>query len=168
MSRILDHNETEDNEILRSKSDKIAKITDEIRDVADEMIESTLVWEKFHPKEHGVAMAAVQIGLLVKLVIVREEGVDGYTDQFKVLVNPEIIDKSAKVDQDHEGCLSVPNKYGKVWRSTEVTVTATSLDGKQIKIRARGFEARLYQHEIDHLDGILFIDHMQDDEFKTV
>jgi peptide deformylase len=110
-----------------------------------------------------VALAAVQIDKLYRIVIVREDYNDKNNDRFTVFINPEITKHEGEVKADFEGCLSVPNIYGKVPRHSKVRVKALDLDGKQFRVTAEGFLARIFQHEIDHTRGKVFIDHIKDD-----
>ncbi|HVI60868.1 MAG TPA: peptide deformylase, partial [Candidatus Saccharimonadales bacterium] len=81
---------------------------------------------------------------------------------FTVFINPEITKRAGQVVADFEGCLSVPNVYGKVPRHTKVRVKALDLDGREFRASAEGFLARIFQHEIDHTTGVVFIDHIRD------
>ena len=102
--------------------------------------------------KQGIGLAAPQIGELIRIVIINTK--DGPLP----LLNPEIIKKSWRKSTDEEGCLSVPETYGSVKRSHSIEVKAYSQFGKEIKFKASGLFARVIQHEIDHLDGVLFID----------
>ncbi len=108
----------------------------------------------------GVAIAAPQIGLPLRIFVVAESS---YEEDAKnkplVFINPKIIKKSKKTDIMQEGCLSVRWRYGKTKRSVAATVEAYDEEGKKFSYGANGLLAHIFQHEIDHLDGILFIDH---------
>jgi len=107
-------------------------------------------------EKDGVGLAAPQVGLGIKLVVIlTKEGV-------LTLFNPRIAKRSWKKNMDEEGCLSVPGIYGIVRRNHKVKVRAFNQEGKKITIDAEGFFARVLQHEIDHLDGILFIDKVKE------
>jgi peptide deformylase len=110
-----------------------------------------------------VALAAVQIDRLYKIVVVRNNYDDKSDHTFTTFINPEITKFEGTVEEDFEGCLSVTNIYGKVPRYTKVKVKATDLDGREFRVKAEGFLARIFQHEIDHTNGIVFIDHIKDD-----
>ena len=104
-------------------------------------------------KYNGVGLAAPQIGLLKRLIVI-----DLYDDKGPIkLVNPEII-KEKGTQEVEEGCLSFPNKFAKIIRPEEVTVKALNENGKTVKISAKGLLAQALSHEIDHLNGILFVD----------
>lgn len=148
---------------LRQKSKRVGLITDEIRQVVDDMKSATIDWDQSREHEVGVALAAVQIDRLYRIVIVRDDYNDKENQNFTVFINPEITKHEGKVDADFEGCLSVPNVYGKVPRHTKVRVKALNLDGREFRVTAEGFLARIFQHEIDHTHGIVFIDHIKDD-----
>lgn len=168
-SGILSRNMTKDNIItlpnphLRQKSRRVGIITDEIRQVVDDMKDATMDWDQSRDHEVGVALAAVQIDRLYRIVIVRDDYNDKQNQNFTVFINPEITKREGEITADFEGCLSVPNVYGKVPRHTKVRVKALGLDGREFRVSAEGFLARIFQHEIDHTHGIVFIDHIKDD-----
>ncbi len=147
---------------LREKSRRVENITQEIRKIVDDMISATLDWDDSREHEVGVALAAVQIDRLYQIVIVRNDYEDKENRSFTVFINPEITKKEGKIVTDYEGCLSVPFIYGKVKRYSKVRVKAIGIDGKPFKITAEGFLARIFQHEIDHNKGKLFIDHIKE------
>ena len=146
---------------LREKSKRVGVITDQIRRIVDEMQSATIDWDLSRDHEVGVALAAVQIDRLYKIVIVRNNYDDKNDHSFTVFINPEITKFEGEVIEDFEGCLSVPNIYGKVPRHSQVRVKALDLDGKEFRVNAEGFLARIFQHEIDHTNGIVFIDHIK-------
>jgi len=148
---------------LRQKSRRVGIITDEIRQVVDDMKDATMDWDQSRDHEVGVALAAVQIDRLYRIVIVRDDYNDKQNQNFTVFINPEITKREGEITADFEGCLSVPNVYGKVPRHTKVRVKALGLDGREFRVSAEGFLARIFQHEIDHTHGIVFIDHIKDD-----
>ena len=148
---------------LRAKSRRVTEITDETRQIIDEMIELSRDWEKAHPYELSAAMAAPQIGVNERIIIIRDDLNDKENDAFTALINPEVIRTEGKKVRDDEGCLSVPEIYGMVERPMKTKIKAQLLDGQEVRLRADGFLARTLLHEIDHLDGILFIDHIKDD-----
>lgn len=149
---------------LREKSEKVREINDEIREIIADMRKLSLDWEKEHPYELSAAMAAPQIGALKRIIIVRDDMSDKKKATFTALINPEVIRADGKVVRDYEGCLSVPSIYGMVPRPSKVRVKAKLEDGTEVRIKATGELARTLLHEIDHLDGVLFIDHIRDDE----
>jgi peptide deformylase len=153
------------NPVLRQKSRAIKKFGPEIDRLADDMIAATLDWEDNRPNEVSVAMAAVQVAKPIQLVVIRNDFKDKADKSFTVLANPKIVSKRGKPEIDHEGCLSVKDVYGMVPRYPHIKVRAFELDGKPIEFEAHGFLARLIQHEIDHNNGVLFIDHIKDDDF---
>ena len=148
---------------LRQKSTRVGIITDKIRDIAQNMIDATLSWDASRDHEVGVALAAVQIDSLYRIIVVRNNYDDKEDKSFTVFINPEITKLEGDVLEDYEGCLSVPNIYGKVKRYSKVRVKSLGLDGKPFRVSAEGFLARIFQHEIDHTNGIVFIDHIKDD-----
>ena len=148
---------------LREKSEKVHKIDDEILGIIADMRKLSLDWESKHPYELSAAMAAPQMGVLKRIIIIRDDMENKDEATFTALINPEVIRAEGKVVRDYEGCLSVPSVYGKVPRATKVRVKAKLEDGTEVRIKATGELARTLLHEIDHLDGVLFIDHIRDD-----
>ena len=147
---------------LREKSKRVGVITDQIKEIVQEMKDATMDWDKSRDHEVGVALAAVQIDRLYKIVIVRDDYEDKNNNSFTVFINPEITKREGEVVEDFEGCLSVKNIYGKVPRHTKVKVKALDLEGREFRVTATDFLARIFQHEIDHTNGIVFIDHIKD------
>lgn len=158
------------NSHLRQKSAKIHVATDDVIKLADDMTSAALDWEDSRPHEISAALAAVQVDKLERVVIVRADFDNKSTRKFVTLINPEIVKYEGEVVEDFEGCLSVKGVYGKVPRHNKVRVKAVSLDGEEIRIKAEGFLARVLQHEIDHCNGVVFIDHIKDkkDAFYTL
>ena len=147
---------------LRKKSQKVGLITDEIRQIIKDMQEATIDWDISREHEVGVALAAVQIDRLYRIVIVRNNFDDKNDHTFTVFINPEIAKTEGEPVADFEGCLSVKEVYGKVPRYPKVKVKALDLDGKEFRVTAVDFLARIFQHEIDHTNGQVFIDHIKD------
>ena len=147
---------------LREKSTKVGKIDDEILDIIENMRKLSLDWEKAHPYELSAAMAAPQMGVNKRIIIIRDDMADKKKATFTALINPEVIKAGGKVKTDYEGCLSVPSIYGKVPRASKVKVKAKLEDGTEVRIKATDELARTLLHEIDHLEGVLFIDHIRD------
>lgn len=145
---------------LRQRSEKVHVITDETLQLIDDMTSATLDWEDSRPHEVAVALAAVQIDRLERVIIVREDFEDKANRSFTVLINPEISKREGSPVIEPEGCLSVSDIYGMVPRYPKVRVKALTTEGQEIKIKADGFVARVLQHEIDHTNGIVFIDHI--------
>ncbi len=148
---------------LRQKSKRVGIITGEIKKIVQDMKDATLDWDKSRAHETGVALAAVQIDSLYKIVIVRNDYGDKDNHEFTVFINPEITKLEGEIKSDFEGCLSVADVYGKVPRHTKVRVKALNMAGKSFRVTAEGFLARIFQHEIDHCNGIVFIDHIKGD-----
>jgi peptide deformylase len=147
---------------LRVRSKKVGMIDDAVLQLIADMENATLDWEASREHEVGVALAAVQIDQLMRIVVVREDFDDKSNHNFNILINPEITKYEGKITDDFEGCLSIPDIYGKVPRYEKVRVKALNIDSKQIRVTAEGFLARVLQHEIDHTNGIVFIDHIKD------
>jgi peptide deformylase len=102
----------------------------------------------------GVGLAANQVGIARRVAVVETEN-----DDLLVLIDPEIVEKEGQID-DEEGCLSIPDLYGDVRRAAKLVVETTMLDGQRVRVPAADLRARAIQHEIDHLDGILFVDRL--------
>lgn len=147
----------EDDAILRQRARKVKRFGPHLEKLAQDMIETMR-------ENHGVGLAAPQIGLPLRLFVaeIPEDEEDPQSGQVYVLVNPKIIKASREEVEGEEGCLSVPGIYGDVWRAEEVVVRAQDTSGRGFRLRARGLLARVIQHEVDHLEGILFIDRVED------
>lgn len=158
------------NSHLRQRSQKVQVVTDEIIKLVDDMTSASIDWEDSRPHEISAALAAVQIDALKRVVIIRSDFDDKEARKFTPLINPEIVKHEGSLTHDYEGCLSVSGIYGKVPRYSKVRVRALDLEGKEIRFKAEGFLARVIQHEIDHINGRLFIDHIEDhtDAFFTL
>ncbi len=155
---------------LRQKSAKVHIVTDETRQLINDMNSAALDWEDSRPHEISAALAAVQIDRLDRAIIIRTDFDDKAVRDFTALINPEIVKYEGEITEDYEGCLSVTNIYGKVPRYTRIRVRALDQDGNEVRFKAEGFLARVIQHEIDHTNGIVFIDHIRDktDAFYTL
>ncbi len=152
--------------VLRAKGARVGKIDDRVRELAQDMIET------MHAA-HGIGLAAQQIGEPLQLTVLDVSQVEDRPSTMKlngenvdpksvmpiVLINPEIT-LGAQAELGLEGCLSFPEITGDIERSISATVRAEDLDGNEIEIEATGLLARAIQHEVDHLNGILFIDRM--------
>ena len=147
---------------LRQKSEKVHQIDDETKRIIDEMIASSLAWEEEHEFELSAAMAAPQLGYNKRIIVVREDMSNKDNANFVPLINPVVIKTEGKIIEDYEGCLSVPSVYGKVGRPYKARIKAVTENGEEVRLKATGFLARTLLHEIDHLDGVLFIDHIKD------
>lgn len=149
---------------LRTRSKKVGYISDDVRQLIEDMKSATLDWEASRKHEVGVALAAVQINNLSRVVIIRNNFDDPKDTTFAVLINPEITKYEGGVTKEHEGCLSIKGLYGHVPRYNKVKVKAIDENGREFRMTAEGFVARILQHEIDHTNGIVYIDHIKDDK----
>lgn len=147
------------NPSLRTRSKKVGVITDEVLALVEDMKSATLDWEKSRNHEITVGLAAVQINKLLRIFILRDRQED---DSFVTFINPQITKYEGKTVEDYEGCLSIKDVYGLVPRYESVRVRATNLKGKNFNIKASGDLARILQHETDHTNGVVFIDHIKD------
>jgi peptide deformylase len=136
-------------EVLRKKTLPVVKITSEEHRLIQDMIETMYTAD-------GVGLAANQVGLNKRIFVANPTGEKG---KELVVINPRIVDKSGK-ERFLEGCLSLPGISAEVKRFKRLVVKAQAMDGRENLIHAEGPLARIFQHEIDHLDGILFIDHL--------
>lgn len=134
--------------VLRTKAQPVETITDEMRRLVRDMFETMYA-------EEGVGLAAPQVGISDRIIVIdpHVEGVEPLA-----LVNPEILDASKETEKSEEGCLSIPGLRDLVERSARVRVRGLTPEGELREVEAEGLLARILQHEVDHLDGILFID----------
>ena len=143
---------TEPDIILRKKSDTIEKVDDELRKLMDDMLETMYA-------APGIGLAGVQVGILKRLIVI-----DISRDKEKksplFLINPEIISKSSSTSVYEEGCLSLPGYFAEIERPAECQIKYLDYHGKKKEMKAGGLLATCIQHEIDHLNGILFIDYL--------
>jgi peptide deformylase (EC 3.5.1.88) len=142
---------------LRLKAKQVTKFDAELQTLIENMFETMRA-------APGVGLAAPQIGESVRLVVVEytEDEDENAKPKKYVLINPEIVKRSEETVTDLEGCLSLPGLVGSVERHQSVTVKAKNRFGKPLKIEAEEWLARIFQHEIDHLDGVLYIDRAEE------
>jgi peptide deformylase len=150
------------NPVLRERSKRVGHVDSEIRELAEGMIAATLDWEAGREHEFGAALAAVQVSKLYRLVVVRNDFDNKEDRSFSVFINPEIAKAEGEPVEELEGCLSVKDVYGTVARYPKVKIKALNLDGKPVRLTATGFLARVFQHEIDHTNGVVFVDRVDD------
>ena len=158
---------------LHQKAARIEEITDDIRSLGEAMLE--LMY-----KHDGVGLAAPQVGISLRLVTLdvpqpKEPGMPLSPGEREllpqmplVLVNPEIESFSAVTEVGEEGCLSVPKLYAPVERPVSVVLKSTLLDGRQIRVDCGGFLARALQHELDHLDGVVYVQRVKDPDYAEI
>lgn len=147
---------------LRKVSTEVTEIDDEVKEIIEQMIQASLDWEKEHEFELSAALAAPQLGYNRRIIVVREDMNEKKNAKFIPLINPVVVKTEGRILRDYEGCLSVPTLYGKVPRPAKARIKAELEDGTPVSLKVEGFLARTILHEIDHLDGILFIDHIRD------
>jgi len=133
--------------VLKKKAGKIEKITPEIKKLGQDMIETML---KSEPQ--GVGLAGPQVGVLKRIIVAQT------TKGPAVFINPKIFKKSRQTEVMEEGCLSLPGLLVEIKRASEIVVEVFDINGEKSKIKAEGILARIFQHEIDHLDGVLITD----------
>ncbi len=138
--------------LLRKVSEPISTVNSEVKNLMDDMLDTMYA-------APGIGLAAVQIGIL-KRVIVIDLSKEGEKKEPLFIANPEIIFKSEDLITYEEGCLSIPNQFAEVKRPRTCKITYLNYDGKKKEIYADGLLATCVQHEIDHLNGVLFIDHL--------
>lgn len=139
------------NPILRQKAKIVEKVDDKILKIVGEMVETL----EQNPRK-GIGLAAPQVNLSLRIILARKGRVENAPVQ--ALINPEIVKRSEAVEIDFEGCLSLPNTYARVERSIKIVVKALNKNGQKITLKASDLFARVLQHEVDHLDGILITD----------
>lgn len=151
------------NPLLKEKAKKVGSFGNSLKKFISEMIQ--LLREV-----NGIGLAAPQLGKPIRIVVIESRGKPSRSKPqekrplipLTILINPEVINHSLEVEEDIEGCLSLPNIWGTVPRYKKVTVKGINERGKGVKIKASGLLARTLQHEIDHLDGILFPQRVED------
>ena len=149
---------------LRQRSKKVGIITEDIQKLADDMIAATLDWEDSREHELGVALAAIQVDAALRVIVIRNNFDDKDDRCFQVFINPVITKYEGETVEDLEGCLSVPDIYGKVKRHEKIRLRATSMAGKEIRVSVEGFVSRIIQHEVDHTNGVMFVDHIKNNK----
>jgi peptide deformylase len=147
-----------DNPVLRKKALRVTSFDDKFQKLVDDMVETMM-------EAPGVGLAAPQVAVSQRVIVVRlsddEENREEYGEQAGktyIVANPEIVKHSKTVVEGVEACLSIPGYFGRVDRYDEVTLKGLDRHGKPIRIKAKDWLARIFQHEIDHLDGRLYID----------
>lgn len=145
-----------DEPILRQKAKRVKRLDGAIQALVDDMVET------MHEVK-GVGLAAPQIGVPLRLIVVelREDHEDSSSGKLFVLFNPEIAKSSDEEEEGEEGCLCLPGYAGSVRRATSVTVKGQDRQGRERRIKAQGVLARVFQHEIDHVNGILYVDRLE-------
>ena len=138
----------EGDDILRKKCKRVEEVNDHIRMLLDDMLDT------LHNTKDGAAIAAPQVGILKRIFVV--DAMDGAGS--RVFINPEILEKSGE-QTDEEGCLSLPGRHKPVKRANKIKIKALDVNGNEFVLDAEEFLARAIQHEYDHLEGVLFIDH---------
>jgi peptide deformylase len=147
--------------LLRAPNDEITAFDDELRDLSRRMF-------KLMYASKGVGLAAPQVGINKRLLVFNSEGDERKIAAETVLVNPIIVDRSEGTELDDEGCLSFPGFGAKVVRAKWIKVKAFNLKGKPFNKKYTGWDARIFQHEYDHLDGTLYVDRLAQDERELV
>ena len=143
--------------VLRRKARKVTDFGPELQELIDDMVETMRT-------APGVGLAAPQVDASVQLIVVEfgDEENEDIPPKLYTIINPEIVKPSHDLDMGTEGCLSIPGFVGEVERPVSVTVKGQNRHGQPVKIKARGWLARIFQHEVDHLNGTLFIDRAKD------
>jgi peptide deformylase len=136
--------------VLRQRAAVVAGVDDDVRRLVDDLFETMRAAK-------GVGLAANQVGVARRVAVV---DVGEQEPPPLVLINPVIVERSDDVETAEEGCLSVPEIYGDVERPLTITVEALDREGRHYRLTVSGYKARAIQHEIDHLDGVLFLDHL--------
>ena len=136
--------------VLRQRAEPVAAVDDEVRRLVDDLLETMYAAK-------GVGLAANQVGLARRVAVV-DVGDEKPTPL--VLINPRIVRHSPETDVAEEGCLSIPEIFGDIERPVQVVVEALDRDGRPVHLETDSYQARAIQHEIDHLDGVLFLDHL--------
>jgi len=133
--------------VLRRIAHRVEEIDEETRRLCERMVEAMI-------RARGIGLAAPQVGVSRRIFVLDVDG------SFHVVINPEVVERSDETAETSEGCLSVPGVDAPVARPTRIVVEGTDLDGEPVRIAGDGLLARAIEHEIDHLDGRLFLDHL--------
>ena len=144
---------TAGDQVLRQKAKRVKVIDSSIQRLIDDMLDTMRA-------NSGAGLAAPQVGQPLRVIVA---WVPGEEEEPIVLINPEVVKRSEE-SEVVEGCLSVPGYRGDITRSLSVTVKGQNRQGKQVRIKAQGLLAQVLQHEIDHLNGVLYIDHVEDQD----
>jgi peptide deformylase len=155
-----------DDPLLRKKSRRVQRVSPDTQQLIDDMVET------MHAAS-GIGLAAVQVGVPERVIVVQlplvkdpEQDPDDEAppgrDELHVVINPQLARRSREVEDGIEGCLSIPGWVGEVSRHSDVTVKGLDHHGRRVRIKAHGLLARVFQHEIDHCDGTLFTDRIED------
>lgn len=131
--------------VLKKRCEEVKKFSEDIKKLGEDMIETL-------EKDKGLGLAAPQVGESKRIIVVQTETGP------EIFINPKILGKSKETDIMEEGCLSLPGLFLRIKRAKETSISAQTIDGEKIELKAAGLIARIFQHEIDHLDGILMID----------
>ena len=138
--------------ILRKKCEPLEKVDKEIKKLMDDMLETMYA-------APGIGLAAIQVGILKRLIVIDISKAEEKKSPI-FLINPEILFRSKKTSIYEEGCLSLPGQFAEIERPSECTLKYIDYDGKEKELKAKGLLATCIQHEVDHLNGILFIDYL--------
>jgi len=151
-------------ERLRQKAKKVKQFTPNLKKLAQDMLETMRACQ-------GVGLAGPQIGVMQRIFVAEiplpeDENVEPHPQSGRtyILINPEVVKTSDHLIEGQEGCLSIPNWQGLVERPEWVEVKAQNIEGRKIRLKVDDLLARIFMHEMDHLDGILYIDHIKDSE----
>lgn len=155
-----------DDPLLRKPSRRVQRVDEAVLDIIHDLIETMR-------EAKGIGLAAVQVGIPERIVVIEvpitDEDEEGEMEEraepeFHVLINPQVVRASREVEEGIEGCLSIPGWVGEVERHRTVVVDALDRHGREFRLEAEGLLARVLQHEIDHCQGVLFIDRIEDPE----
>ncbi len=144
--------------VLKSRATPVKDFDESLEKLAEEML-------KIMREHDGVGLAANQIGRLKRILVAAYEAEDGEMVEFAI-VNPQIEESSEESEKEVEGCLSLPGMRVEVERPTAITLTGQDPSGEPLRVEAEGLLARIFQHEIDHLDGVLILDRTTDEEAR--
>ncbi|KAM1565641.1 hypothetical protein ACFX1Z_044420 [Malus domestica] len=151
--------------ILRAKNKRIDSFDDNLKNLVDEMFDELLAW--FLHRTDGIGLSAPQVGINVQLMVFNPVGERGEGEEI-VLVNPRVTRYSQKTRPFNEGCLSFPGIYADVVRPETVKIDARDIKGARFTVSLSGLPARVFQHEFDHLQGVLFFDRMSEGVLETI
>ena len=137
---------------LHKVASAVEVVDDKIRTLVTDMAETMYA-------APGIGLAAIQVDVHLEVIVM---DISETRDQLRVFINPEIVKSEGELEEDFEGCLSVKDVYGKVPRYNKIRMRALNEKGQELRVKAEGFLARVLQHEVDHCNGLVFVDHIKD------
>lgn len=148
-------------EMVVEPDERLHTASEEVRDITSELKKNVEKMKRTVEKQDGVGLAAVQVGIMQRFALVCFEKGEGKYEKAMLIINPKITSFSSEMVEGEEGCLSIPGFFTKVWRHKRITLEYTDIKGEKQVLEISDWNARIVQHEIDHLNGILITDRME-------